>query len=120
MALCRLCVAQYKSQKEAIDKASVIRGFMPLGVAQGICNICLWINDFVIRGFMPLGVAQDSNDEERWAAQRVIRGFMPLGVAQFSAFSGGDNGAERLLNQTFRLVDLQTKIRLIDRLVDNQ
>ncbi|WP_375476411.1 hypothetical protein [uncultured Nostoc sp.] len=38
----------------------------------------------VIRGFMPLGVAQKDFDWGYHTIIFVIRGFMPLGVAQFA------------------------------------
>ena len=36
----------------------------------------------VIRGFMPLGVAQEDLIKRNGPVINVIRGFMPLGVAQ--------------------------------------
>ncbi|MDZ8071153.1 MAG: hypothetical protein RMY64_36990 [Nostoc sp. DedQUE08] len=43
-----------------VFKFAVIRGFMPLGVAQYAPYCQLWLRGIVIRGFMPLGVAQIS------------------------------------------------------------
>ncbi len=53
-----------KSDKRFIILA-VIRGFMPLGVAQSYARVISeWIYN-VIRGFMPLGVAQCSGASSR-------------------------------------------------------
>ena len=62
---------------------AVIRGFMPLGVAQLYGVAKLTADSIVIRGFMPLGVAQSHISHIKVGLKSVIRGFMPLGVAQW-------------------------------------
>ena len=56
---------------------------MPFGVAQiQVLPIPVSWPTCVIRGFMPLGVAQKQQRQDMRNGEEVIRGFMPLGVAQ--------------------------------------